>query len=454
MEEFPRVLTPLAPPSLDSSRFFHDAMTPSPAPRPASAIGDAQGFPALAAQLRPLRALLGVVRHGSTTQAARAMHLSQPAVARAVQQLEAACGVPLFQRGARGMMPTAPGSQLAARTEALLAHLASGAAEAHAAAVAAPGSRRRVPVPPRFADTVPAGQLRALVAIAGCGSESLAARRLGIGQPAVHAALAGLEDALALPLFYKLAFGTRLTPAGEALLRRVKLALAELRGMDSDLSAWRGAVRGRVVVGVLPLSVGIFLPRAVEDLAARHPDIEVAIVDGTYESLMQQLLGADIDAIAGALRADAPADEVRQLHLLDDDLVVVAPAGHAALRRKRLQLADLLQWPWVTPLPGTPADHALVRLFASQGLAPPRGDLRASSPVMTQAFVLQTGRLALASHGESLQHDHGGQLAIVPVALPSTRRRIGLATRALSVASPDLELFMQACSQAVGNRPA
>ena len=429
-------------------------MTPSPAPRPASAIGDAHGFPTLAAQLRPLRALLGVVRHGSTSQAARAMHLSQPAVARAVQQLEAACGVPLFQRGARGMMPTAPGSQLAARTEALLAHLASGAAEAHAAAVAAPGSRRRIPVPPRFADTVPAGQLRALVAIAGCGSESLAARRLGIGQPAVHAALAGLEDALALPLFYKLAFGTRLTPAGEALLRRVKLALAELRGMDGDLSAWRGAVRGRVVVGVLPLSVGIFLPRAVEDLAARHPDIEVAIVDGTYESLMQQLLGADIDAIAGALRADAPAGEVRQLHLFDDDLVVVAPAGHAALRRRRLQLAALLQWPWVTPVPGTPADHALVRLFASQGLEPPRGGLRASSPAMTQALVLQTGRLALASRGESQQNDHGGQLAIVPVELPSTRRRIGLATRALSVASPDLELFMQACSQAAVNRPA
>ena len=78
-------------------------MTPPLTPTPASAISDAQGFPALAAQLRPLRALLGVVRHGSTTQAARAMHLSQPAVARAVQQLEAGCGVPLFQRGARGM---------------------------------------------------------------------------------------------------------------------------------------------------------------------------------------------------------------------------------------------------------------------------------------------------------------------------------------------------------------
>src|SRR5256885_6441355 len=54
--------------------------------------------------------------------------------------------------------------------------------------------------------------------------------------------------------------------------------------MDSDISAWRGEIRGRVVVGVLPLSVGIFLPRAVDSLAASHPDIEVSIVDGTYRS--------------------------------------------------------------------------------------------------------------------------------------------------------------------------
>src|SRR5258705_9811055 len=43
---------------------------------------------------------------------------------------------------------------------------------------------------------------------------------------------------------FRSAFGTRLTPSGEALLRRVKLALAEVRGMDSDISAWRGEIQG------------------------------------------------------------------------------------------------------------------------------------------------------------------------------------------------------------------
>ena len=408
-------------------------------------------LPTLVGHLRAMRAMLAVVQHGSTMRAAEAMHLSQPAVARSVLQLEQACGLPLFMRGARGMMPTALGSQLATRIEAMLQHLSSAATEAQAATTLA---TRGTPLPQRFAAIVSAGQLRALVAIAECGSESQAAQSLGLSQPAVHAALQGLETSLGLQLFYKLTFGTRLTPAGEALLRRVKLSLAEIRGMGSDISAWRGEIRGRVVVGVLPLSVSIFLPRAVAMLAESHPDIEVSIVDGTYESLMQQLLSADIDAIAGALRGDAPEDEVCQRHLFDDDLVVIAHAGHPCLQQRQLALKDLLQWSWVAPLPGTPADRAMVQLFSTQGLASPQGSLRASSPTMTQAFVLQTGRLALASRGQALQDNHGGQLAILPIELPETRRRIGLAMRALSTASQDLVLFTQACEQAAKDVPA
>ncbi|MEN2433729.1 MULTISPECIES: LysR family transcriptional regulator [Comamonas] len=408
-------------------------------------------FPDLASQLRSLRAALTVVRQGSTIRAAQAMHLSQPAVARSVLQLEEACRLPLFIRGARGMMPTALGNQMAARIETMLQHLGSGAAEAQAASAL---TARRSSLPHRFAEVVPPGHLRALLAIAHCGSESQAAQKIGVTQPSIHAALQGLEASLGLQLFYKLTFGTRLTPSGEALLRRVKLALAEIRDMESDISAWHGQIKGRVVVGVLPLSVGIFLPAAVDRLSSSHPDIEISIVDGTYESLMQGLMSADIDVIAGALRAQVPEDEVQQLELFDDDLVVVAPSDHDSLQREHLTLEDLLQWQWVTPLPNTPADSAMVRLFRSHGLEPPRSNLRASSPTMTLAFVLQTGRLALASRGQAMRDNHGGLLSILPVELPSTRRGIGLAIRAQGTASQNLDLFIRACHQTMADLPA
>ncbi|NML18829.1 LysR family transcriptional regulator [Azohydromonas caseinilytica] len=404
--------------------------------------------PRLTERIRSMRVLLAVAGHGSTARAAEAIHLSQPAVARSIVELEKACGLELFVRTARGMVATQPGTRLVGRTGTVFEHLACGAAEALAAA---PSTARQPASPERFPSVVSAGSLRALIAITACGSEASAAQSLGVTQPAVHAALQALEQVLGVRLFYKMAAGTRLTPAGEALLRRVKLALAEIKAMENDLAAWRGDIRGRIVVGVLPLSVSMFLPRAIEALVHEHPNIAIQIVDGTYESLVQQLLSADVDAIAGALRGDTARDEIRQLHLFDDELAVIARAGHPCLKRRALRLKDLLQWEWVTPLPGTPADRALEELFRSEGLEPPQQGLQASSPALTQAFVMQTGRLALASRGQVLAENHGGQLCIVPLALPSTARRIGVTTRALGEPAHDLQLFLQACQAAVAS---
>jgi DNA-binding transcriptional LysR family regulator len=434
------------------------AMRDLPAPELAGAgrAGDAQAAPdgaphalafaPLAERLKALHALRAVVRHGSAVRAAQAIFLSQPAVTRAVLELEKACQVPLFVRTARGMAPTPAGARVAQRADTVFLHLAQGAVEAVAAAPAAPA---RPAGPDRFAAAVTPAALRALVAVAARGSEARAAQALGLSQPAVHAALQALERSLGLRLFYKSALGTRLTPPGQALLRRAKLAFSELRAMEGDIAAWRGEVRGRVVVGVLPLSVALFLPRAVETLLREHPHVEVQVVDGTYESLVQQLLSADIDVIAGALRTDVPPAEVRQLTLFQDELAVVARRGHPALDGPAPPtLRTLLDWDWVVPLPGTPAAAALRQVFDRAGLPPPRGRLHASSPALTQAFTLQTGRLALASRGQTLA-DAQGAVAIVPVALEGTARRIGLALRGVGEPAPELQRFMAHCVAAV-----
>jgi len=390
--------------------------------------------------LRAMRAFLAVATHGSTVRAAQAMHLSQPAVARAVGAFERACGVALFERSSRGLVPTPLGRRLAARAGHVFDQLAAGVRDA---AAATPAAARATPSPPeRFCAAASAGQLRALAAIASAGSEAAAAAVLEVTQPAVHQALQALERLAGVRLFHRLATGTRLTPAGEALLRRVKLALAEIEAMTGDL----GAGSGRLVVGVLPLSVAIFLPAAVDALLARHPGLAVEIVDGPYERLADQLLGADIDVIAGALRTDAPTDELRLDVLFDDELVVLARAGHPCLARGDLALVDLLQWDWVAPLADTPAERALDRAFAACDAPPPSRRLRAGSPASTLALVARSARLALASRGEAeAAARDGGALRIVPVPLPGTAHPIGLATRAVGLPSRELAAFVEAC---------
>lgn len=62
-----------------------------------------------------LATFLAVVQHGRISAAARAIHLSQPAVTARVRRLEQQVGAPLLVRSVRGVEPTPAGQRLAAR---------------------------------------------------------------------------------------------------------------------------------------------------------------------------------------------------------------------------------------------------------------------------------------------------------------------------------------------------
>jgi len=81
-----------------------------------------------------LRALGAVLAHGSLTQAAARLGSSQPTLSRQIATLEAQLGAPLFERGARRLVPTATALALAEPAARMLA-------AAQALAVAADDAR-------------------------------------------------------------------------------------------------------------------------------------------------------------------------------------------------------------------------------------------------------------------------------------------------------------------------
>jgi LysR family glycine cleavage system transcriptional activator len=82
--------------------------------------------------LEPLRGFVAAARHLSFTRAADELFLTQSAVSRQVQALEAALGVPLFVRGVRSLSLTAEGTRLALAADGWLADYARLAAELRA----------------------------------------------------------------------------------------------------------------------------------------------------------------------------------------------------------------------------------------------------------------------------------------------------------------------------------
>ncbi|WP_416050670.1 LysR family transcriptional regulator [Cupriavidus basilensis] len=70
--------------------------------------------------LKRLEHLIAVAEEGSLAGAARRVHLSQPALTRSIQALEAEAGMPLFDRGPRGVALTAAGRMVAERARRIL----------------------------------------------------------------------------------------------------------------------------------------------------------------------------------------------------------------------------------------------------------------------------------------------------------------------------------------------
>ena len=73
--------------------------------------------------MRHLRIVLAIADHGSLVAAAKQLHMTQPAVSKALQETEALLGVEMFSRTNRGVVPTAFGETLAAHGRLIFAQL-------------------------------------------------------------------------------------------------------------------------------------------------------------------------------------------------------------------------------------------------------------------------------------------------------------------------------------------
>ena len=194
--------------------------------------------------LRALRAVAAVSAEGSVARAAEALHQSSAAVTRAVQAAEQALGVALFERGARGMVPTAAGEGSRCAHQAHCRHWKLGPGFAH--------TRRALSVPRAKRLREPA--CCSMIARGMHPTEAAAARAVGLSQPALNQALRRLEHAAKTNLYERTRLGTRLNESGEWLLQQVKVALAEIRVGHEELARWRGQVALHVAIGSLPMA--------------------------------------------------------------------------------------------------------------------------------------------------------------------------------------------------------
>jgi DNA-binding transcriptional LysR family regulator len=188
--------------------------------------------------------------------------------------------------------------------------------------------------------------LRYFVAVAEELHFSRAAERLHVSQPALSKQIRQLERELRFPLFRRDRRRVELTAGGEALLPAARRLLADWAEVLEDATAL-ASDEGKVLHVGFQTSVGGGLYQAV---AARYaevrPDWRLVLRLHDWSDPTSGLL--DRTADVAFLWLPAGAERTIAVRVLRSERRFVAlPTGHRLARRRALQIADLLDEPFV-----------------------------------------------------------------------------------------------------------
>ena len=372
--------------------------------------------------LRQLRAFEAVARCTSIGGAAKELGLSQPAVTQMIAQLETVLAVNLLERRRSGSFLTPLGSVLLPRVQRLFAHIQSALCDSTIGASLS-GRETIKSVENKITDT----HVRALTAIAECGSFEAAARRLNISQPALHRSARDLERVVRRSLYQRIARGLAPTDQAREFARLLKVALRELEYGIEEIRAAQGVFTSRITVGNIPHSGTHLLSTTISRFLTFYPSASVHVADGPYEVLLDTLRAGDLDLLFGVLRRPAWATDVREEFLFSNPYAVFVGRQHPLTRVRKITLRELACYGWILPARGAPRREAFERLFAGSAHCP-TVRIETTSLEIYKSVLATSNMIALLS--TVVEAQIGEALTILPFDSPALARNDGVASRA------------------------
>jgi DNA-binding transcriptional LysR family regulator len=222
-----------------------------------------------------------------------------------------------------------------------------------------------------------------LLTVVESGSMSKAAAQLGVSIPSVSKLIIALEQEVGTQLLDRTPKGVLPTVQGETLLARARAAFDELRQGIQDLEFMSNPTAGEVRIGC-PESLSAFLVFIIKRLACDHPRMRFHVQQVHWPpSNFPELRDREVDLVVARL-ASPPAsgrlgEDLDVDVLFDDPFVVVVGSGNKLARRRKVDLAELEDEPWIVTPRDVLAERFVRDAFAARGLRPPTPRIETSS---------------------------------------------------------------------------
>jgi LysR family transcriptional regulator, pca operon transcriptional activator len=286
--------------------------------------------------------------------------------------------------------------------------------------------------------------IRAFLDIADQGSLSVVARRQRISQPALSRTLAELEQLLDMPLFQRVRRRLVLTEAGATFRRHATLGVQSLEAGAAALRP--DATGGAIRVGILPTVATRLLPRVALRFHTERPEITLKVETGPHRYLIGLLRDGLVDLMIGRMPVAAEMAGLSFAHLHEEDVVLVARAGHP------MAGADIRSLLQDVPLILPPGD-ALIRrgvdeYLASLGLSGLRPAVETVALAVGRGILAGSDALWFISRGVVAEELDRGELIEIPTGVRFLSGAVGITRRQAAEPSPGLDHLIRLCHDA------
>jgi LysR family cyn operon transcriptional activator len=285
--------------------------------------------------------------------------------------------------------------------------------------------------------------LRTFRAVADAGSFTHAASRIHLTQAAVSVHIRQLEEEIGSPLFLRVNKKLYLTEAGRALLAHADTILHAHDEAKADLANMGGPSRGRLRIGVSSTTVTIHpLPEMLSEIKRRYALIDLSVIGGTSERLIEQLLAGSVDA--GLVSLPVEASDVLTETLRSDKLVAVMSSKHKLARSRAITAAELTAEPLILGEHGGNTRRLIDLFFEKSGLDPKIIMELQRTEAIIKMVELGFG-VTILPQGAARTNVARGTLAAMPVRELNVRWEFGVAYLKSDYLPPALESFLKLC---------
>jgi DNA-binding transcriptional LysR family regulator len=287
--------------------------------------------------------------------------------------------------------------------------------------------------------------LHVFCAVVQRGSMAQAAAHLGVSQPAVSEIIADLEHTLAVRLFDRSRQGATPTIYGRALLKRATVVFDELKQSIRDLEFLADPTVGEVRIGCPESLAASILPPVIQRFSELYPNVVlhlnyVASPPRELPELRERTLDAILDRVVPPFAIE---NDVFDVEVLFQDVMVVAAGMQSPwARRRKIDLAELVDEPWILPPTDSWNYTNVAEAFRTRGLPLPKVRLVTFS-VHLRTSLLATGRFLTAFPSSVLSLDAGQlPLKVLPVDLPARPWPVVIVTLKNRTLNPVAQLFI------------